>query len=395
MLPLRPMISLSKFYRKAFEHAITCWEIAIAIAVMLLLSQCKSDDDPAVDNDYDDKPTFTINGTALQDPCGNTVVIKGMNKMAVFDEGDPNGDRYFPEIAKTGSNAVRIVWQRTYSNGSNANPAQLDKLIANCINQKMIAVVEMHDATCNLAGLNDVVNYWKSAPILAIIKKYENALLVNIANEAGDYAVTASQFTSAYKSAISELRNVGIKAPLIIDAPDCGKNLELVVPIASQLIQHDPLHNIMVSTHPYWSIKAGATPAFIAAQLNAAVSASVPLLLGEVAGYGGWPGQGVDAAKSCSAEGQVDYKSILVEAEKHKIGWMLWEWGPGNGFYDRDPVVLCPAMDITTDGTYATIEAIKPGDPNAWAKDAVITGSYSMKNTAQKTAYMMNGFVCP
>ena len=378
---------------RLYENLVYIALLLVVLAIVFFLESCKEDtNEPPITPSGE---VFTVNGRFLLDPCGDQVILKGMNKMSVFDEEDPNGTLYFPEIAKTGANSVRIVWQRKYSNGSSSNISQLEELIKNCIKEEMIPIVEMHDATCDLGGLNDIVNYWKSAPVLALVKKYENAILVNIANEAGDYTVTANEFVNAYKSAITQLRDAGIQAPLIIDAPDCGKNLELVVPVAAQLTQHDPLHSILFSTHPYWSKAAGATPAFIAAQLTAAETNNVPLILGELAGYGGWPGEDVDETKSCAAEGEVDYAALLTEAAKHNIGWLLWEWGPGNGFYDQDPVVLCPAMDITTNGTYASVQAIAAGAPNAWAKDAVITGTYSIKNTAVKTSYLLNGFTCP
>ena len=390
MVTMRTAIRISQISGRRLKHIFSITKTVLVFAAILQLQAC-DENDP---EDTQDKPTFTVSGRSLLDPCGDEIVLKGVNKMSVFDEVDPNGDSYFMEIAKTGSNAVRIVWQRTYSNGSASNTAQLENLIKNCMKEKMIPIVEMHDATCDLSGLGQIADYWTSPAILALVKKYEHAILVNIANEAGDYTVTAPPFVTAYKSAITQLRDAGIRAPLIVDAPDCGKNLELIVPIASQLIQHDPLHNLMFSTHPYWSKTAGATPAFIADQLNNAVSNNVPLLLGELAAYGGWPGEGVDETKICSAEGEVNYAVLLTEAAKHKIGWMLWEWGPGNGFYDREPVVLCPTMDITTNGTYASVEAIAAGAPNAWAKDAVITGAYSIKNTGVKTDYLTNGFVC-
>ncbi|MEO5975867.1 MAG: cellulase family glycosylhydrolase [Chryseolinea sp.] len=391
------MLRVNKNFRnrsRTVKSEIVLLRSAVLVSLMFIVFQCKDDSDNSTPQPSSGR-TFTVTDRFLTDPCGDKVILKGFNKMSVFDEGDPNGANYFPEIAKSGANSVRIVWQRTYSSGASSNLTQLEELIKNCIKEKMIPIVEMHDATCDLTGLDQVVNYWISQPVLTIVKKYEQSMLVNIANEAGDYTVTGNDFVTAYKSAITKMRNAGISTPLIIDAPDCGKNLEVVVPVASQLVQHDPLHNIMISTHPYWSKTAGATPAFIASQLNAATTANVPLLLGEVAGYGGWPGENVDETKSCSAEGLVDYASILTEAAKHDIGWLLWEWGPGNGFYDHDPVVLCAAMDITTNGTYASIEAITANDANAWAKDAVITGTYSLKNTAIKTPYINNGFVCP
>jgi len=365
--------------------------LMMLVLLLVFLYGCSKDD---IKEDLNLPKTFFVGGTKLFDPCGSQVILKGVNKMSVFDENDPQGAGYFPEIAKSGANCVRIVWQKTTSSGAATSLTTLEGLIQNCINQKMIPIVEMHDATCNLAGLGDLVTFWSSAPVVALVQKYEHAMLVNIANEAGDYSVTATQFETAYKSAITQLRTAGINTPLIIDAPDCGKNLELVVPIAASLVNHDPKHNILFSAHPYWSKVDGATPQFIAAQLDAAATAQVPLILGEVCAYGGYPGDNYDETYGCAVQGSVDYASILTEAAKHDIGWMLWEWGPGNGYYDHDPVVLCPTMDITTNGTYASIQSIAPGDPNAWAKDAVITGAYSIKNTAVKTAYLQNGFKC-
>ncbi|MEO7989671.1 MAG: cellulase family glycosylhydrolase [Chryseolinea sp.] len=338
--------------------------------------------------------TFLVKGTYLTDPCGDTVILKGVNKMSVFDMEDPNGSVYFAEIAKTNANSVRIVWKKVYSNENPSQPSQLDALISNCIQAKMIPIVEMHDATCDWSELDNVVNYWISPDILAIVKKYEHAMIVNIANEAGDANVTAEQFKAGYQNAITKLRNAGIKTPLIIDAPDCGKNLELIVPLASDLIQHDPQHNLLFSAHPYWSITDGATPAFIKGQLDNAANNNVPLILGELCAYGGYPGNGAEGTESCTAKGAVDYTALLSESAKHKIGWLVWEWGPGNGFYELDPIVYCPTMDMTTNGTYQTILDIQQDDVNAWAKDVVITNSYGIQKTAHKTDYISNGFLC-
>ncbi|MBT1712573.1 cellulase family glycosylhydrolase, partial [Fulvivirgaceae bacterium PWU5] len=97
------------------------------------------------------------------------------------------------------------------------------------------------------------------------VQKYEHALLVNIANEAGDYAVTTGPFVVAYKTAITRLRDAGIRTPLFIDAPDCGKNLEVLIPAAATLQAHDPDHNLMFSVHTYWSKLAvsNVQPTFI------------------------------------------------------------------------------------------------------------------------------------
>lgn len=386
--------TLQKIYRigkRRLDFPMTILLCLILIIIFFLVLQSCSDDSDAPVSE-----TFKVHGTYLTDPCGETIVLKGVNKMSVFDNDDPYGTEYFPEIAKTKANSVRIVWKTVDGNNNPSSKAQLESLIQNCIEAKMIPIVEIHDATCDWTKLDMVIDYWMQPDMVTLVKKYEHALLVNIANEAGDEAVTGVEFVAKYKDAITKFRNAGIRAPLIIDAPDCGKNLELIVPLAAGLILHDPLHNLMFSAHPYWPALFGATPEFIKAQLKVAADAEVPLILGELCAYGAWPGEGADKTESCGPKGAVDYTTLLEEISKNNFGWLSWEWGPGNGFYEDDGtlIMLCPAMDMTTDGTYQSLVSIQPGDVNAWAKEVVITSPYGLQNTAQKTNYILNGFKC-
>jgi len=261
----------------------------------------------------------------------------------------------------------------------------------------MIPMVEMHDATCDWNVLDDVVNYWTSPGMIEIVQRYEHALLVNIANEAGDDNVTEAQFLTGYQSAITQMRNAGIRTPLIIDAKGCGKDLDVLVSTAATLIAHDPDHNIMFSVHTYWSKLDVATvqPTFIKDQLKKATDNNIPLILGELCAYGGWPGEGELDTATCTEKGSIDYQTLLSEAAANNIGYLAWEWGPGNGFFQYVPPVLCPAMDITTDGTYQSIVNIASGSkPRGWVRDVIIDSPFSIKNTAVKTNYILNGFKC-
>jgi mannan endo-1,4-beta-mannosidase len=366
---------------------------SLLLTSMFFMQACSDGDNPSGET----TGTFKVVGRDLTDPCGATVLLKGVNKMSVWDEQDVYGSAYFPEIAKTNSNCVRIVWRMTYSNGAPTVLSQLDSLIKNCIKNKMIPMVEMHDATCLWETLNDVVDYWTSPGMVEIIQRYEHTLLVNIANEAGDDNVTEAQFLAGYKSAITQMRNAGIRTPLIIDAKGCGKDLDVLVPTAPELIAHDPDNNLMFSVHPYWSKLDILTvqPTFIKDQLKKATDNNIPLILGELCGYGGWPGDGEPNTATCTEKGAIDYETLLAEAAANNIGYLAWEWGPGNGFYEYDPPVLCPAMDITTDGTYQSIVDIVPGSkPRGWVRDVIIDSPFSIKNTAVKSQYVLNGFKC-
>ena len=53
---------------------------------------------------------FFVLGRDLYDRCGTRVILRGVNKMSVYDHDDPYGLVSFPEIKQTGANTVRIVW---------------------------------------------------------------------------------------------------------------------------------------------------------------------------------------------------------------------------------------------------------------------------------------------
>ena len=148
---------------------------------------------------------FKVSGRHLYDNCGEMVILRGISNPNIWFER--TGNTHFKEIEKTGANVVRIVWQ------SNGSPSDLDKAITNCIDLNMIPMIELHDATGDWSKLQQCVNYWLRDDVVDVIRKHESYLLVNIANEAGDYNVTGSTFKNTYINAITSLRNAGIRVP--------------------------------------------------------------------------------------------------------------------------------------------------------------------------------------
>src|SRR5690606_24556775 len=144
----------------------------------------------------------------------------------------------FSEIAKTGANVVRIVWNEE------GTAAELETAIANALKEQLIPMVEHHSATGDLSKLPEVVDYWVSPDIIAVLKKYEADLLLNIANEAGDGNVTAAQFHAACEPAITRLREAGLVLPLILDAPSWGQNINVLQASGEALVAHDPESNL-------------------------------------------------------------------------------------------------------------------------------------------------------
>lgn len=317
------------------------------------------------------RATFYTQGRYLYNRLGNKVMLRGVNRMSVWDDDDPTGNTSFPEIRKTGANSVRIVWaiRKDLSSGPpDTDFALLDALITNAKTNHLIPMIELHDATGNWDRLQDLVDYWTQPAIVNIIQNHQEYLLVNIGNEVGNDQVSEAQFIADYTNAIQTMRSVGIHTPLVIDAANWGKKLEILDATAPTLLNADPDNNLLFSVHLYWSISSGANASFIRSKLQNSVNLGYPLIVGEFSEFGAWTGENVSI---CSPGGKIDYQTILEECHKHEIGWYAWEWGPGNDF--NDP--LCSVMDMTSDRLF---DNLKPG----WATEVAISSPYSIKNTS-------------
>jgi len=319
------------------------------------------------------KPTFYVEGRYLHDPRGNKVILRGVNKMSVWDGDDPTGAIYFPEIRQTGANSVRIVWTIT-TRGVRTDLAILDALITNARQNHLIPMIELHDATGNWNRLQELVDFWVQPAVLTLIQKHQAYLLVNIGNEVGDDDVTAGQFIAGYTAAIQNLRAAGIHTLLVIDAAGWGKNLGILDASAATLLAADPDHNLLFSVHLYWSIACGDAGDSIRARIQHSVALGYPLIVGEFSKYGGYPCGQPRGTSMCGPSGEVDYQTILETCHTHEIGWYAWEWGPGNAL-GEPPDPLCDKMDMTPDGQLAHL---KPG----WAEEVAISSPYSIKNTS-------------
>jgi mannan endo-1,4-beta-mannosidase len=310
--------------------------------------------------------TMHVVGRNLYDADGERVLLRGVNKMNVFDPTDQDGHVSFPQMHAAGANTVRIVWM-TQTEFFVPTAQDLDEVIGNAIANHLIPMIELHDATGNLGLVGALVDYWTRPDIAAVLRKHERFLLVNVANEAGDWQTTAEQFAATYLDAIARLRAAGIRSPLVIDAPDSGKNIDAVFATAAQLIAADPDHNLLFSVHIYWAISWGMGADYIWWKLGNAVDTDVPLVVGEFSQYGAWTANDVSI---CAPAGEVDYKTVLHATHAYGIGWYAWEWGPGNGYNDPK----CAIMDMTTNNQLATLQ---PG----WATD-VVYGAHGLSETS-------------
>ncbi|XXX76363.1 cellulase family glycosylhydrolase [Sorangium sp. So ce134] len=291
---------------------------------------------------------FSVRGRFLHDRCGEKVLLRGVNEMVVWLSSGSDGLPEFAEIAKTGANAVRIVWLTEES------AADLDTAITNALAQKLIPIVELHDATGKWELLPSLVDYWTRSDVVAVIKKHEQNLLVNIGNEVGDQVDNAA-WEAGYKQAITRMRDAGITVPLIIDASKWGQNIDQLQAVGPALVAHDP--NILLSVHMWWTDGSGAT---ITKELNESVALNLPLMVGEFAQH---------AVYECGQH-PFDYKTLLAKSVELEVGWLAWSWGAvKNSDCQNDG-----PFDMTTDGTFAGL--------TGWGREVAVTDPNSIQNTS-------------
>jgi mannan endo-1,4-beta-mannosidase len=300
---------------------------------------------------------FQVRGRHLYDRCGEKVILRGVNEMIIWAPSGTDGRSLYPEIAKTGANTVRIVWNGGGSAG------QLDQTIQNALSSQLIPMVENHDATGDIYKVRGTVDYWTRSDIVSVLKKYDANLLLNIANEAGATNVADDVFKSVYKEAIARIRGTGIKAPLIIDATAWGQNTAQLFRVGAEIFQSDPLRNVMFSAHLY---DGGGVTADKVYRLADQISAwAYPLIIGEFA---------VATPGVCNQ--RTDYRAILAASQQREISWLPWSWGGARNLDCGDDFNM-------GNGSLNSL--------SGWGLEVSVTDPNSIRNTSRRPRSITTG----
>ena len=318
--------------------------------------------------------TLHISGNKLIGVCGDTIVLRGIN-YAPYSWGYDSSQLQLDEVAKTGANAVRMTWY-AFSSAPYYTDALLDSAISACVRNKMIAILELHDFTCDgtIGDIEALVSWYSTPAHLAVFHKYQSSLIINIANEAGtvngssDYNQAEQDYQNEYTQIINELRTVNIKVPLMIDAPDCGTSINVFNDLASIILANDPIQNVIFSTHTYWENYSGNDSATTANFINAAAAYNYPLVFGEVANYQD------NGGDTCTW--LLTYRSVLRASVQLNLGWMIWSW-------DND---ICSKRQISNDGNYSNL--------TTYGSDIVNNAVYGLHNVSKLDRNLSNGGSC-
>ena len=256
-----------------------------------------------------------VNGRFLYDQCGEKVILRGMNAFIVF--WDRDGSVHYPQIAKTGANVVRIFWRTGHSPEPFMSPAALDETIQNCIDNKMLPMPCLWDATGEPLGgekWQDILDYWTHPEVMAVLKKHQKFLILNIANEVGKNNVTNQQYRTEYKKAIDTLRNSGLHVPLVIDASNWGRAERYILDNAKYLIDADPDKNLMFSWHPWDN---NTSPSRVDNFFEQAKNDTIPIIVGEFSR--------VDVFGRSFADPDI-WRHIMQRCYEYENGYLPWWW---------------------------------------------------------------------
>lgn len=258
----------------------------------------------------EDKEGFKVDGTKLLDANGNEFVMRGINHAHCWYKSMTGVA--VAAIANTGSNAIRLV----ISDGQQWEKSDIDELkelIEQCKERKLIAVLEVHDATGkdDEESLENAVNYW--IEMKDALAGQEDYVILNIANEwFGSWR--GEEWRDGYKKAIPKLRDAGIKNTLLIDSAGWGQYPQSVIDYGKEVFNTDELKNTMFAVHFYGS--AGGTAEKIKTTLDSIREQGLCVCVGEF---------GFD-----HSDGDVDEDYIMKYCTEQNIGYMGWSW-KGNG----------------------------------------------------------------
>jgi mannan endo-1,4-beta-mannosidase len=326
------------------------------------------------------RTTFYTKGRYLYDSLGNNIILRGINLPLLDDWNFPQSDK-LAELEKTGANAVRIQWYKNYGQPSRPGYSikDLDKFLTKCKMNRIIPILFLSDLTCNPDAnlLNtQLISWWTSEPVLAVLKKHQKYLIINLANELGFYRWTndsvraLNTFKNVYKTAITKIRQ-HLHLPIMIDAPDCGTSIEVFTEIGKELIDYDPDHNLLFSGHAYWAGYDGIP------HLKTAINANLPIVFGEVANKQDEEIEGkteycyydLDGGnKNHAPQNGFTYQAFLRLLKEEKIGWLGWCWWKDN----------CTNRQMSEKGNLSSL--------TPYGNDLVNNPIYGLKVTAKRSS---------
>lgn len=303
---------------------------------------------------------FTVSGNQLLDGYGQPFRMLGAN-LAYAWYKSYGYSKQMQAMRHAGANAVRVA----LSDGAKWNKdsySTIQNMISKAEELNMVLVLEVHDHTGSDASndLQSAAAYW--VEMKDALKGHEHTVIINIANEWLGTWRQYNSFESAYTTAITTIRNAGLKHCLMVDASGWGQEVASLTGKAKAILNADPQHNVIFSIHMY---EVAGKPGVVQTNINNVLSQGVALCIGEFA----WAHNNED----------VDEDAILSCTKENGVGWLAWSWwgnGSGLGYidlvndqYDENSVATRTAGSMSCNWGQKVM--------NAWKNQAVTCTVYT------------------
>lgn len=281
---------------------------------------------------YEAAPTLFTFGGKLRDHCGEEIALRGVAELIAWTPGQDGDPEYF-EIAKTGANAVRIMWR------DDAPTDALAAALGGAQAQGLIPVVELQEGTFRNMPEEDALAltmaFWTDPEVLTVLRAHQTTLILEISSWVSQSAF-ATDWVRIYSEAIGDLRAAGLLCPIAIVHPSWSQDPVRFPESMAALLAADPVGNVL-SAFDLWSGSAEEATDKWAALGEVGVAAYIS----EFSSH---------QLLSCPMY-PIDGPAILDAAQAAGGSWFAWAWGslPSTG---------CPGfLALTTDGTFATLTA--------------------------------------
>ncbi|MGI5466285.1 glycoside hydrolase family 5 protein [Streptomyces sp. CA-132043] len=240
------------------------------------------------------------------------------------------------DVKTLGANTVRVVLS-TGDQWTKTSAADVTQIIAECKQNRLICVLEVHDTTGYgeqgaAVSLARAADYWVG--IKSALVGQEDYVVVNLGNEPyGNTGYTA--WTADTTDAIRKLRAAGLHHLLMADAPNWGQDWSFTMrDNAPSVFAADPEANTVFSLHMYGVFD---TAAEVGDYLNRFVAAKLPIVVGEFGDQ--------------HSDGNPDENAIMSTANTLRLGYLGWSWsGNGGGVEYLDMATGFDRNQLTTWG---------------------------------------------
>ncbi|MBP8082769.1 MAG: hypothetical protein KBH06_05325 [Spirochaetes bacterium] len=321
---------------------------------------------------------YQVNGRFLFDPWGENVVIRGIENPLWNDSVD-DCMVIIDEVEKTGANTFRILPLFP------PEPAPYEEFKPYTVNQietaikKVIAAKMIPDVAVAGGKFPDV---YLQEDMKTMLLKYQDRILIHAMGEA-DYDDTELWVKNA-KAVIAKLRNAGYTCPLYIMADWCGRKLPTLLERGQEVLNSDPLKNIIFGWQAYWGEEGqyyqnmwGMT---MKEALDKVRQAPIMIQIGLIVLS--------DTYDSNIQEAPiVDYSLIMAESEKYDMSWLFWSWCIG-----------AEGMKLSLTGFYGDWDRLAKRDDNgnivpggldlAVGEIIVLSDPNSLSKTSRKNSFL-------